>query len=158
MMRTVIIFASKSGTAEKCSRMLSEKLPGEVKVIDIGKNPNPGFSDCDNVIIGASVRAGQIQKPIKEFVGKNLNSLKSKNVGVFLCMGGNRPQFEEYLKQNFPGEFLDSCKAKGFFGGEFNMERLGFFSRTIIKALSKGKPTPKLFEENIQTFADSFKS
>ncbi len=152
-MKTMIVFASRSGTAEKCARKLSEALTGEVRIVDIGREESPTIDSYDRVIVGASIKVGQIQKQIKEFVQQNIQKLREKKTGVFLCMGFDESQFKTYLEQNLPEEFLTSCKAKGFFGGEFNMGKLGLVSRMMVKAVSKGKPQPKLIESNISSFA-----
>ncbi|MBN2219786.1 MAG: flavodoxin domain-containing protein [Kosmotogaceae bacterium] len=155
-MKTAIIYSTRSGTAEKCSEKLSKMLSGESVVINIKKVSSPDLSEYDAVIVGASIRIGKVQKEITEFVQKNLETLKEKRLGVFLCMGAGEESFSDYLSQNFPKEFLDKCTAKGFFGGEFNLERLGFLSRMMLKAASKGKPQPHVIPENIDRFVKDF--
>ncbi|MDD4207488.1 MULTISPECIES: flavodoxin domain-containing protein [unclassified Mesotoga] len=155
-MKTAIIYATRSGTAEKCSAKISEMLSGESTVVNIKKVSSPDLSGYDSVIVGASIRIGKVQKEISEFVQKNLETLKAKRLGVFLCMGAGEENFNEYLSQNFPKEFLDKCKAKGFFGGEFNLERLGFLSKMMLKAASKGKPQPHIIPGNIDRFVKDF--
>jgi len=117
-MKTAVIYATRSGTAEKCSEKLSEMLAGESAIINIKKVSSPDLSGYDAVIVGSSIRIGKVQKEISEFVQKNLETLKEKRLGVFLCMGAGEENFSEYLSRNFPKEFLDKCKAKGFFGGD----------------------------------------
>ncbi|MDD2334172.1 MAG: flavodoxin domain-containing protein [Mesotoga sp.] len=155
-MKTAIIYATRSGTAEKCSAKISEMLSGESTVVNIKKVSSPDLSGYDSVIVGASIRIGKVQKEISEFVQKNLETLKAKRLGVFFCMGAGEENFNEYLSQNFPKEFLDKCKAKGFFGGEFNLERLGFLSKMMLKAASKGKPQPHIIPGNIDRFVKDF--
>jgi len=157
-MKTAIIYATRSGTAEKCSAKISEMLSGESTVVNIKKVSSPDLSGYDSVIVGASIRIGKVQKEISEFVQKNLETLKAKRLGVFLCMGAGEENFNEYLSQNFPKEFLDKCKAKGFFGGEFNLERLGFLSKMMLKAASKGKPQPHIIPGNIDRFVNDFEN
>ncbi|MGC9322800.1 MAG: flavodoxin domain-containing protein [Kosmotogaceae bacterium] len=155
-MKTAIIYATRSGTAEKCSEKLSEMLAGESAVINIKKVSSPDLSGYDAVIVGSSIRIGKVHKEISEFVQKNLETLKEKRLGVFLCMGAGEENFSEYLSMNFPKEFLDKCKAKGFFGGEFNFERLGFNSKMMLKAASEGKPQPHIIPSNIDRFVRDF--
>ncbi|WP_292598841.1 flavodoxin domain-containing protein [Mesotoga sp. UBA6090] len=155
-MKTAIIYATRSGTAENCSQKLSDMLAGESTVINIKKVSSPDLSGYDAVIVGTFIRIGKVQKEISEFVQKNLKTLKEKRQGVFLCMGAREENFSEHLSRNFPKEFLDKCKAKGFFGGEFNLERLGFLSKMMLKAASKGKPQPHFIPSNIDRFAKDF--
>ena len=157
-MKTAIIYSTWSGTVEKCASEISKKLSEEPEIINIKKDPSPKLKEFDAVIVGASIRIGKANKEITEFVRRNLEDLKSKRLGVFLCMGSGEENFEEYLSQNFPKEFLDKCKTKGFFGGEFNLERLGFLSRMMLKTASKGKPQPHIVSSNIDKFVKDFEA
>ncbi|MCB1222497.1 MAG: flavodoxin domain-containing protein [Thermotogae bacterium] len=155
---TAIVYATRSGTSEKCSIILSEKLSGEKTIIDIKRNPSPDLTKFDAVIVGASIRIGKVQRTISEFVQRNLATLIKKRLGVFLCMGSGEENFSEYLSQNFPESFLNNCKAKGFFGGEFNLERLGFLSRMMVRTAFKGKPQPHVVSSNIEKFVKEFEN
>ncbi|HCO69826.1 MAG TPA: flavodoxin, partial [Mesotoga infera] len=55
-MKTAVIYATRSGTAEKCSEKLSEMLAGESAIINITKDSSPDLSGYDAVIVGTSIR------------------------------------------------------------------------------------------------------
>ncbi|EPY6471102.1 flavodoxin domain-containing protein [Clostridium sporogenes] len=152
-MKTLIIYGTKHGTTEKCSKFLKEKLLGDIVTINIKKENVPDINSFDNIIIGGSIYMGQIQKEVKNFCIENINILKEKRVGVFIC-GFNEKDMEVQLNNAFPKELLTNAVAKECFGGEFIFKNMNFFERFIMKKISKiDKDTSKISEENINKFA-----
>lgn len=135
-MNTLIVYASKHGSAKKCSSILKDKLKGEVSVINIKNQVVPDIKLFDNIIIGCSVYAGRIQKEISKFASKNIEVLLNKKVGIFIC-GMSEEGVESEFNNSFPKELLESAAAKEFFGGEFNFTDMNFFEKIIIKMVSK---------------------
>lgn len=166
-MKTLIIYASKHGTAEKCSQLLKSKLQGEVTIVNIKKENVPDINSFQNIIIGGSIYIGKIQKSLSEFCVKNLDELKRKNIGLFICCM-NTKDAEMQLDNAFPKELLSIASTKECFGGEFNLKEMNFMEKTIIKMVSKSlakkdetsaatdnkKDTSTLSEENINRFAE----
>jgi len=154
-MKTLIIFGTKYGTAEKCSRILKDKLQGEVKIVNVKKDSIPDLSSFGNVIIGGSIYAGRIQKEIKNFCLSNLNGLKGKSVGLFICgMNEKDPiaQFNNY----FPEELINNAAAKEYFGGEVILKKMNFLERFIMKKIGKtDKDISKISEDGINKLADT---
>lgn len=67
---------------------------------------------------------------------------------------GEEKDFEEYVSRNFSSQFLDLVKAKDYFGGELNYERMNFVFRFILKLIVKNtKPKLGVREEKIENFA-----
>lgn len=152
-MKTLIIYGTKHGTTEKCSKFLKDKFQGEVVTINIKKEKLPDIDSFDNIVIGGSIYMGQIQKEIKNFCIENINILKGKRVGLFIC-GLNEKDVESQLNNAFPKELLTNVVAKECFGGEFIFKNMNFFERFIVKKISKiDKDTSKISEENINKFA-----
>ena len=163
-MKTLIGYCSKHGSAEKCAKELSEKLNGDVELVNLSKKEDMDISKFDKVIIGGSIYAGQIQKGIKSFCDKNLDTLKEKNNGFFICCMDEK-KGEEQLNNAFPQELLSNAVAKDIFGGEFRFSDMNFFERTIIKMISKSdkdappldtkKDLSKISEEKINSFVNA---
>lgn len=154
-MKTAIIYASKYGCTEKCVNMLSKELKGEAELINIKKTNNIDLSKYDKVIIGGSIYIGKIQKEITEFCNKNLDSLKTKNVGLFICGMQQGEAIKTELEQNFPKELLDVAKTKKYFGGEFIIHKVNFMEKMIIKKVAKVTEDKSfIIEKNIHEFAD----
>jgi len=154
-MKTLIIFGTKYGTAEKCSRLLKDKLQGEVTVVNVKKDSIPDLSSFGNVIIGGSIYAGHIQKEIKNFCLSNLNGLKGKRVGLFIC-GINDKDPIALFNNYFPEELLNNATAKEFFGGEVTLKKMNFLERFIMKKIGKtDKDISKISEDGIKRLADT---
>lgn len=151
-MKTLIVYGTKHGTTEKCSKLLKDKLSGEVVIINIKKENMPDITTFNNIIIGGSIYMGQIQKEVKNFCIENSNVLKEKRVGIFIC-GLNEKDIEAQLNNAFPKELLTNAVAKECFGGECILKNMNFFERFIMKKVSKiDKDTSKISEENINKF------
>ena len=153
-MKTLIIYASKHGCTEKCSRLLMDKLNGEVKIVDIKKERVPELALFDNIIIGGSVYIGKIQKEVKQFCLKNISVLKKKKLGFFICCMSENDIAEKEIDTSFPEELLTNAVARGYFGGEFIFKKMNVFERFIIKKISKtDKDSSTISKENINKFA-----
>lgn len=161
-MKTLIVYGTKYGTAEKCSNILKDKLQGEYKVINIKRDKITDLETFDNIVIGGSIYAGNIQKEVKDFCSSNLDTLKNKKIGLFICcMNEDNP--ETQINAAFPQELLDQAIIKESFGGEFKFQKMNFFERLIIKMVSKGKKDAspmdmskdisKISEDRINKFA-----
>ena len=153
-MKTLIVYGTKHGATEKCSKLLKDKLQGEVAVVNAKKDNVPDITSFDNIIIGGSIYAGQIRKEIKNFCSKNLNELKGKRVGLFIC-GMNDKEVSTQLTNSFPEELLANATAKEYFGGEIIFKNMNFFEGFIMKKIAKAdKDISKISEENINKFAE----
>jgi menaquinone-dependent protoporphyrinogen oxidase len=159
-MKTLIIYASKHGSAGKCSSILRERLQGEVVIVDIKKGNVPDVKSFDKVIIGASIHVGRIQKEISEFCQKNINQLKEKKLGLYICCM-NKNEEDKQLNSAFPQELLNSAIAKECFGGEFNFGKMNMMERLAVKMVSKSQGEPitdfkkdisRISQDNINRF------
>ena len=151
-MKTLIVYGTKHGTTEKCSDFLKDKVRGEVVTINIKKENMPDITEFNNIVIGGSIYMGQIQKEVKNFCMENINALKEKRVGLFIC-GLNEKNVESQLNNAFPKELLTNAVAKECFGGEFIFKNMNFFERFIVKKVAKThKDISKISEENINKF------
>lgn len=119
------------------SEILIDKLDGEVVVVDIKKNKMPDINSFDNIVVGGSIYAGNIQKGIKEFCLKNLEILKNKKIGIFVCCMTEGEKAIEQLNSCFPNELVSMATVKEHFGGGFIFSKMNFFEKTIIKMVSK---------------------
>lgn len=165
-MSTLVIYATKHGSTEKCSKILADKLIGKVDLHNLKESKAPELTGYDKVVIGGSIYAGRLQKEVTEFCLKNLNIMKEKKVGLFICcMFAN--SIDEQLKSSFPKELLESAVVKEGFGGEMKFSEFNFFERTLTKMVSKvvskensgmpaidmGKDMSMISEANISKFA-----
>ena len=141
-MRTLIIYMTKHGTAEKAARILEEKLKGEIRLVNLKQNRNPDLSGFDTVIIGGSIHIGRIQRGIKNFALKNMKTLLKKRLGLYLCCMEEGEGACRQFNEAFPEELRGHAAARGHFGGEFYFQRMNFIERAIIRKIAN-------IEENI---------
>ena len=74
-MKTLIIYASKTGTTEKCAGILGQNLKNST-IINLATIQNESIDKYDLIIIGSPIRMGMIDKRVKKFISKNFNYSK----------------------------------------------------------------------------------
>ena len=159
-MNILVAYTTKYGCTEKCANMLSVYLKDSelsIPVIDLGSKQKIILSEYDTVIIGGPITAGKINPKVKKFCEDNLPELVKKKIGLFIC-GAAAQEAQKELSDNFPQELLNAATAKGYFGYEFNFEKMNFAMRAIIKKISKiDKSVYNILEDNIKEFAADIK-
>lgn len=152
-MKTLIIYSSTYGYAKDCANELSKQLKGEVLIVNISTDTMPLISEFDNVVIGGSIYMGQISKKIKAYCTSNIDLLKNKRVGLFLCCG--LPEdFQKSIKNAFPEELLKKAISVVSFGGELRIEKMNLAHKILVTLMKKaavkeGKVLAKQMPENI---------
>lgn len=151
-MNTLIIYASKTGTTEKCANEINRKLKNS-KMVNI-LNLNEDINGYDLIVIGTPIRMGMIDKKIKRFLIRNIETLKSKKVAYFICCGFNE-NWKNYYEQNITKDLLDNAIIYDTFGGEMEKQKQKGFDKFITKIVSKNidkSKEIKILNENIDTF------
>lgn len=133
-MKTLIAFAGKYGTTEKCAKQLAEKLNGAVVVNLCEKTPD--LKDYDTVVVGSNIHMGQIHKAVKSFITQYGGDLKQKRAAYFICCGFP-DNGDQMFSANFPKELMDSAVAKKCFGGEMKIENLRGVDKLVAKMVAK---------------------
>lgn len=151
-MKIAILYGTKYGTTEKAAGLISKKLiesfeenknnkKDDDNSIDVNlinlKEKNDININYDILIIGSSVYMGRIRKEVKNFLKKNKNTLLEKDLALFIC-GSNETDGIKQIKKTFPSEIVSHSIATGFLGGEFNLDKMGFFDRKIAQSIIKG--------------------
>jgi len=134
--KTIIIYQSRSGTTTKVTNILAEKINNDVLTINLKKEKAPPLSEFTKVIIGGSIRASMIQSGIKKFIENNINILKTKDVGLFLCCMEEGEKAEKQFNESYPEELRNIAIATGLLGGEFDFDNLNFLEKGIIKKVA----------------------
>lgn len=152
-MKTLIIYASTYGFTRDCVQMLRDNLTGETDLVDINKDKLPSLDDFDIILIGGSIYMGQIQKKIKKYCLTNLDALKSKQLGFFVCCGSDE-NAGDYFKNSFPEILLEKASVTENFGGEMRPDQMNFFHKFITKMVAKNEaqnntPPMKPLTENV---------
>ncbi|MFY9139375.1 MAG: flavodoxin domain-containing protein [Thermacetogeniaceae bacterium] len=154
-MNTVIIFASRYGTAKECAEILARQIYGSVDLVDIQTEGVPELAHYDQVIIGGSIRFGQIQKQIKRFCRENIEELTKKKICLVICFG-LLENAKQNIENSFPQQLLDHAAAVECFGGKIDLNKLSFFDRIItnmvMKAVDQQGDKPAVLVEKIDRF------
>lgn len=157
-MRTLIVFASKYGCAEKCARLVSEELKDEVDLVNLKEENKIELSKYDTIIIGGSIYMGKIQKSVTNFCTGNLEEIKKKRLGLYICAMSEGEAASTALTSSFPQQLMEVARAKQHLGGEFRLDRMGFFEKLIVKKVSKvTENKSNILTQNIHEFCNALK-
>lgn len=153
-MKTLIIYMSNYGTTEKVAETISELLGYNVcRTVNLSKEKAPDLSSYETVIIGGSVRMGRIQKKITAFCEDNIEELKNKEVGLFMCCLDRENQQKEF-EDSYPSELIRHATATSIFGGELHFDKMNFIEKMMVKAVRKEmKNVSRLNHQAINHFA-----
>lgn len=153
-METAIIYATKHGCTDKCAHTLANELNNNALLINLDVSTNVNLDEFNTVIIGGSIHAGSMNRKIKKFIDKNMDMLQSKKTGLFICCMEEGEKAQEQFKNAFPESLRNKAIAHGYFGGEFNFNKMNFFEKAIIKKIAKtDQNVSKINENNIKDFA-----
>ena len=101
-MKTLITYCTTHGCTEKTATELKQFFGGEVLLVNLKKEPVPDLSSFDRIIVGGSIHAGQIQKKVKDFCTQNIDVLKNKELGLFICCMEHGEKHESQLQDAYP--------------------------------------------------------
>jgi len=134
-MKTLILYASKTGTTEKCAEILRDKIK-DATIQDLSlKQIDP--SPYDLIIIGGSIRMGQLHKEVRKYLKNYKDILLNKKVAYFICsieIDKIEPYFEQIDKS-----LLNKAITYDSFGGELDLEKQSGLDKLVIKIISKQK-------------------
>ena len=158
-MNTLIVFSSKHGCTEKCTDFLAKELNNKPDIVNLKSYKDVNLSLYDKVIIGGSIYMGKVQKEVSEFCLKNLEELKEKNIGLFICGMQEGDSINTEINQNFPKELIEMATVIKHFGGEFNFSKMNFFEKLIVKIIAKiSSNKSNILNDNINSFAKTMNS
>ncbi|WP_099205909.1 flavodoxin domain-containing protein [Scatolibacter rhodanostii] len=113
-MKTLIVYATKSGATRECAELISTKIK-DCTLCDIAKQI-PAIKNYDIVILGSGVRMGKIYKPLKNFIEQNMDTLLTKKTVFFFC--NSYPNtFQKIIEKNMPEQLLNNTLYLDSLGG-----------------------------------------
>lgn len=152
-MSVLIVYATQHGCTEKCAVKIKKALSDSVDLINIKKRSIPNLSKYDTIIIGGSIHAGKIQGAIRGFASRNIKVLQNKKLGLFLCCMEKGETAIKQFNEAFPEPLRQHAIATGLFGGEFNLDKMGFAGKFFMKKIGHvDKSISTISEEEIQNF------
>lgn len=156
-MKTIICYATKTGATRKAAEKLAHYIEGAT-ICNLDRE-KVNLSDYDFVIVGGSIRMGQLHKTVKKFITEHTKELLEKKCAFFIC-NGFPEQAETFLVQGYGQALLAHSVCAATFGGEMDLARLKGVDKFIAKAVTnsmKDNPAaaPKLLPDNIRQFAEA---
>ncbi len=127
-MKTLILYESRKGYTKKCAEYLYEKI----KDSDLFDIEEGGFElkGYDNILIGAPIYVGEIEKFTRDFIEKNKNILLDFKLGLF-CSGMNKVEFNIAVQDSIPVEIFYHAKIV-FCGGVIEYKKLSLSDKCTI--------------------------
>ena len=113
-MKTLIVYATKSGASREYAEFISNQLK-ECSLCDLSKEV-PVIESFEVVILGSGVRMGKIYKPMKNFLEKNLKALLTKKTAFYLC-NSYPDTFQKAVEKNIPKTLADNAICIESLGG-----------------------------------------
>lgn len=154
-MNTLILYATHHGAARKIAKLIAQELP-EAIVKDI-EDGEPHLAAYDCVILGSSVEAGQIRRPLKRFISRHQDELLDKRLGLFLS-GLSETGENKYFRDNFPPQLLEAAVVKQMLGGVYNPQVCSLAERIIMRLVAGCKSyVSTVNHQRIAAFADALK-
>lgn len=114
-MRTLILYATKSGATEECASMLAKDLK-ECLIYNL-ERATPDVASFDTIILGTGVRMGKIYKPALNFIRQNLDLLLTKKIAIYFC-NAYPDTFQKSIEKNMPAELIQHAICIKSFGGK----------------------------------------
>jgi len=158
-MLILIVYASKYGAVKKAANILSGELQKKnlsntsINISDLSNN-NIDLSKYESIIIGGSIYFGKIQKSLIKFCKNNKDTLLNKTISFFVC-SGNEKEIDNHFENSFDSELLDHSLTKGYFGYEYNFEKMNCLYKIIVKKIAAINHSEyKIKIENIKSFVN----
>lgn len=157
-MKTGIVFISKHGTTEKVANMIADKLSyDDVQLINLRKDKIESIDDFDRIIIGGSIHMSIVHKKTKKFYELYRNVLLTKKLGLFMCCMEEGEKAIEQFENAFSEDIRKHSSSTAFLGYEYNLEKMNFFERALVKKISGSKENISEIDiEGIDNFVSQF--
>lgn len=159
-METAIIYASRYGYTKDCVSMLADQIKGETIIIDVDNEKIIDLTKYKQIILGGSIKIGQLQTSIIKFTITHEKELLKKKIGIFISCGETE-NYMKYLNDSLSKELLTHATSIECFGGEFRKDNMKFLEKRMIIMMErsnaqKGKRPPVTMFENIKKMATEF--
>ena len=80
-----VLYGTWCGSSRDAGIWISEGMDGIANVFDVKENPD--LSGYSHIVIGGSIRSGQVPPELKEYIKRNQNVLKGKIRGLYAVCG-----------------------------------------------------------------------
>jgi menaquinone-dependent protoporphyrinogen oxidase len=145
-MKALIAYGTRWGSTTDIANKMGEILTKKgtvVKIVNLGKEKISDVSNYDLIIVGSSIKIGSWTNKALEFLEHFKADLSKKKVAFFVaCMDANDPKKCKEAKENYLEKIANKYPSikpykLGLFGGVIDIQRYGFGTKLMLKALSK---------------------
>ncbi|MGZ9896722.1 menaquinone-dependent protoporphyrinogen IX dehydrogenase [Shewanella gaetbuli] len=142
-MQSLIIYSTVDGqTLAICQRIEQHLLQAgrSVKLIEINQVTQTDIANCEQVIIGASIRYGKHRPELFKFIATHLAAIEQKPNSFFTVNVvarkplKNTPETNPYMIK-FLQLTLWKPKLLGVFAGKIDYPKYGFFDKFMIRLI-----------------------
>ena len=155
-MRTLIVYAGKTGTTRACAEELALRVKDAV-CCDLNRE-NPSPEGYDAVVLGGSVRMGLIHAKARAYVKRYAPVLAGKKLALFVCSCDiTKKRVQEYLAQAYPAALVKQAIFADSLGGELDMNKQKGLDRLVVKMIQKspdgGMSVPGIRQSRVEALA-----
>ncbi|HOV15426.1 MAG TPA: flavodoxin domain-containing protein [Spirochaetota bacterium] len=155
-METIIVYASRYGTTERCAFKLKEKIYNSY-ICNLNVEQKIELKNYAKVIIGTPIHIGNIDKNVKKFLQKHEADLSNKKIYLFITALDEEAinKIEEQLPENLKPKIV----YKSNFGGRIVKSELKGIEKAGIEMIEKQMNKDftnynTISDEKIEMFAD----
>lgn len=124
-----IIYGTWCGSSRDAGLWISEGMDGIANVFDVRENPD--LSRYDHIIIGGSIRSGQVPEQLQDYIKQNKNLIKEKVRGLYaVCGNMMKPVSAEQKTVLIDNHLAKLC-------GDINVPSKVFLGRITLGLLDK---------------------
>ena len=141
-LKTLVLYSSVDGQTLKIIERINELVEGEMEIVDIDQRSAIDFSQYSKVLIGASIRYGNLRKNLLNFVNTHKLELdKLPNAFFMVCLTARKPEKSLPSNNTYMLKF-DRLSAwqpqyKAVFAGALLYSRYNWWQTLIIKLIMK---------------------
>jgi len=140
--KTLILYSSVDGQTVKIIDRIKQQVLGEVDIIDIDQQADIDLNQYSKVLIGASIRYGNLRKNILNYVNSHKAALdKVPNAFFLVCLTARKPEKSlpsnntYMLKFDRLSEWQPQLKA--VFAGALLYSRYNWWQTALIQLIMK---------------------
>ena len=150
-MKIAILYATKTGTAEKAAQKLAEQFTahGDEATVTNLAGGRADLAAVDAVALGGSVRIGHWHKRAVAFARQNEATLLQKPLALYACRCGS-DDVRQMLGKQIGEPLVTHAVFVDGVGGELNLEAQKGFDRFVVKHILKSEKAGEMKASGLQ--------
>jgi len=144
-MKTLIVYATKTGTTQKAAKMIAEKLKDKPDMVDLNVTKKVDVLGYDFVLVGGPINMGKLNRTVKRFLAKNREALMAQRFGLFLACGYPK-ELDKYLAAILDADMLAHAEVKTDIGYAYYLDKLGPIGKRVVMELTNTTETVEAYK------------